>query len=1067
MSVNAATLAIEIQVDDRGSLKVRQLGQEVEKTGAKGRQSFGVMDRTLGAFNKTASGAVAGVRRVVSAVVSIKGAAVAAGAAIAAIGVGWLSSQFLDAASTAEDYRIRLNRLLGSVEEGNRLFSLMSEYAGNVPFEYREVMGAATQLAGVLDGGAEAVAAWMPLIGDLAAVSGLSITEATDQVTRMMSAGAASADLFRERGILAMLGFQAGVSYSAQETRDQLIQAWTDAESKFRGTTADLATAWKGIKSMFSDLWFSFRNMVMDSGLFEFIKQGFSAILDRVAVLKKEGKLLDVAQALSSGVISGIIMMTKMLWAAHDAWNALRVAGAWCWKITMEGLTLAYNGLRQLLAPLDLIYRGMVKIGLLDVNPLDQLGEGLQDMTSDVDGFYQRSLVNIAATHDAYKGVVQELETWQRALTDAAEQQAETSALAVDAQNALTAQIGISMQEQESQEKESLSKRLATYDDFQSAVRAGLDKRVAAEKDAAGEVSSAWADATGGGQSGGAGGPLGLSLAISQMLDSQAMAAEWRLERAREEAETVAQAAADAEYEAAKAAYDAAVANARQWGAVASSYQSLLDGLAPYQSDMTLAQVQDGFGAALASVEAAEEFLKDLQYHAGILSDLKSGYESLIDSIAGTITAREREDWGTADWWAEYERLADEIAGLNESSESYYSDYLDLAEQMYDVLASIDTGVAQVRDGLVGVVGTTGSALTSLLGSDLNPAQSLEWYLAQYQTLFNRASSSLDSGDVSDFLSFAQQSYLPYLEAYGGDYQGIFDSAVADIQALQDAAGYDALSGFSSLAEALQETGEFATWLAGKLASDPDSLTDALGGVGDEASVTGSGMQAVVAQLEALSTSTEVNLTYVAEQLTSLVSGIAAAVAALESNANVTITMPTASPTASYDYNWSFVTTSTGTTLYQGINWAWGSGYWTTPHGGHVGDKYDNNPSHPATTSKPSYGYVYYAADGAIATGRAPLSTVYGEAGVAEAYVPMTEQHVSQFARGLGFKPEEFKTAVRDGVSEALGQLAASGGSSGPRDLVLQMDKREVARLVGAELATDREFMRIIARRTS
>jgi len=57
----------------------------------------------------------------------------------------------------------------------------------------------------------------------------------------MYSAGAASADLFRERGILAMLGFQAGVTYSAEETRQRLMQAWLEPESKFKGMTGEMA----------------------------------------------------------------------------------------------------------------------------------------------------------------------------------------------------------------------------------------------------------------------------------------------------------------------------------------------------------------------------------------------------------------------------------------------------------------------------------------------------------------------------------------------------------------------------------------------------------------------------------------------------------------------------------------------------------------------------------------------------------------------------------------------------------------------------------------------------------
>ena len=180
-----------------------------------------------------------------------------------------LARSFIAAGSEAEQYGVRLRVLLGSQEEANKLFQDLTGYASQVPFEYREIMESATALAGILEGGSEQIRAWLPLIGDLAAATGLSIQETTGQVMRMLSAGAASADLFRERGVLAMLGFQAGVSYSAEETRKKLVEAWRDGSSRFRGATEELAETWQGATSMMADAWFNFRRQVMEAGLSE------------------------------------------------------------------------------------------------------------------------------------------------------------------------------------------------------------------------------------------------------------------------------------------------------------------------------------------------------------------------------------------------------------------------------------------------------------------------------------------------------------------------------------------------------------------------------------------------------------------------------------------------------------------------------------------------------------------------------------------------------------------------------------------------------------------------------
>ncbi|MCK4777204.1 MAG: hypothetical protein KAS39_02430, partial [Actinomycetia bacterium] len=145
-----------------------------------------------------------------------------------AAGLGMLGKSFLNAATTTEGFQLRLQTLLGSAAAGNQMFKEMAEFASKVPFEFEMIMESATNLSGVMKGGIDEVTQWMPMIADLAAATGMPIEEATEQIQRMYSAGAASADKFREKGVLAMLGFTAGVSYSDEETREMLMNAWKD-----------------------------------------------------------------------------------------------------------------------------------------------------------------------------------------------------------------------------------------------------------------------------------------------------------------------------------------------------------------------------------------------------------------------------------------------------------------------------------------------------------------------------------------------------------------------------------------------------------------------------------------------------------------------------------------------------------------------------------------------------------------------------------------------------------------------------------------------------------------------
>jgi len=304
------------------------------------------------AFTGFANGMKAGFNRMRAGISGIETAIFSLQGLFVTLGVGLVARSFIQAASTAEQYRTRLTVLLGSVEEGNKLFKDMATYASGVSFQYEEVMGAATQLTGVMKGGVEEVKKWIPLIGDLAAASGLDIQTATAQVIRMYSAGAASADLFRERGILAMLGFQAGVSVSAQETRKKLMEAWEDPLSKFRGASAMLATTWQGLLSMMGDAWFSFRTMVMESGIFDYMKAIASLMIDWLGDMRKSGDLKEIGQQISDYLIAGIqklihfIYQVQVVWRGWlMIWNVLKGAYASFAPYILEGISVIAQAL--------------------------------------------------------------------------------------------------------------------------------------------------------------------------------------------------------------------------------------------------------------------------------------------------------------------------------------------------------------------------------------------------------------------------------------------------------------------------------------------------------------------------------------------------------------------------------------------------------------------------------------------------------------------------------------------------------------------------------------------------
>ena len=93
--------------------------------------------------------------------------------------------------------------------------------------------------------------------------------------------------MFRERGVSAMAGFQAGTSYSIEETVRKLDEAF-GAGGKYDGITDDLAKTTTGALSMLGDSYFNFSRTVAESGLnkaFVEVVNAVKALLDAVSPL--------------------------------------------------------------------------------------------------------------------------------------------------------------------------------------------------------------------------------------------------------------------------------------------------------------------------------------------------------------------------------------------------------------------------------------------------------------------------------------------------------------------------------------------------------------------------------------------------------------------------------------------------------------------------------------------------------------------------------------------------------------------------------------------------------------
>jgi lambda family phage tail tape measure protein len=352
-------LILRFDVDDKGGVKVERIGDKVEDLGKKLKDtegkgkglssSFGGLGAVLtkipgpmGLVSGAANFMATSFRRVQSAIFSLKSLFIG-------MGVAFTAFSFISAASQVEQYRLRLRQLTGDVEEGNRIFEDAAKYASQVSFAYREVLDSAVKLRSTIAGTPEEVAALSRLSGDIASTFGMSLEDTTTQLVRALSAGIGSADLWRERGVTAALGFQQGVSYTTEETVQIIADAWLKADSKIRGASANLVDTFSGQMSMLGDKWFQFRTMVMEAGLFDMVKDGLKGLNAVLESLMNENKdLIEGAVAsFSEGVrtaatVAGPLILRigtfiPLIWAlGKDAVEGIRLgivgigyAGTW------------------------------------------------------------------------------------------------------------------------------------------------------------------------------------------------------------------------------------------------------------------------------------------------------------------------------------------------------------------------------------------------------------------------------------------------------------------------------------------------------------------------------------------------------------------------------------------------------------------------------------------------------------------------------------------------------------------------------------------------------------------
>jgi len=257
--------------------------------------------------------------------------------ALAGIGGGLVIRSLINTGKQIEGLQVRLKFLFGSAQEGAKAFEEMAKFASKVPFSLEEIQSGSGNLA-VVAKDAKELAHLMEITGNVAAATGLDFRTTAEQVQRSLSAGISAADLFRDRGVKAMLGFKAGATVSIEETAEAFDRVFGKG-GEFGGTTDALAQTLEGTLSMIGDKVFNFKKTLLDEGFFAELKNQFGDLNKFLG--KNQESLDDIARTIGTNLAKAVVGISEGIKILADNFDQLKAAVGGFVAFKLAGVIIA------------------------------------------------------------------------------------------------------------------------------------------------------------------------------------------------------------------------------------------------------------------------------------------------------------------------------------------------------------------------------------------------------------------------------------------------------------------------------------------------------------------------------------------------------------------------------------------------------------------------------------------------------------------------------------------------------------------------------------------------------
>ena len=292
--MSRAKTEIEVTVQDRASRALRTIRERL------GTLNNGRVGRAMAQVARATDQATATLKHYAAA-----GAVLAAGSALMVKGV-------VDTASEFERYRSVLETIEGSSEKARQSMAWVSEFATKTPYELSEVNEAFVKLKSygldpIKDG-------LLTTLGDTSAGMGKPLMQAVEAIADAMTG---QNQRLKDFGINASAQGNR-IIYEYTDKSGRQMRAMADKNNreqiratlqtiwneKYGGAMDKLSGTFAGMMSNLSDNWERFKLMIADSGVFDYLKNKLSGLLEKIDAMAKDGSLQKLAETIGKNLVT-------------------------------------------------------------------------------------------------------------------------------------------------------------------------------------------------------------------------------------------------------------------------------------------------------------------------------------------------------------------------------------------------------------------------------------------------------------------------------------------------------------------------------------------------------------------------------------------------------------------------------------------------------------------------------------------------------------------------------------------------------------------------------------------